>query len=317
MRNSYIRSWLFERMANQKHLLIIAGPTAVGKTALAIQLAKHFNTEIISADSRQVFKEISIGTAKPTKEEQDGVAHHLIDHISIRQPFSAGDFERETLKKLDELFKQHALVILCGGTGLYIDAVCKGFDEGLVSDEEVKREIEENYTEKGISWLQEEIKKLDPAYYASADINNPRRLIRALEVIILTNLPYSSFRKAQPAERNFATIKILVNEEREKLYERINQRVDQMMQKGFLEEAKSVYPHRQLNALNTVGYKELFDHLAGKTDLEKAIELIKQHTRNYAKRQLTWFRKDTEYETFAPTELEKIKAYVEVILQHS
>lgn len=304
-------------MSLQKHLLIIAGPTAVGKTTLSIQLAKYFNTEIISADSRQIFKEISIGTAKPTKEEQDGIPHHLLDHIHIQEPFSAGDFEREALKKLDELFKERSLVILCGGTGLYIDAVCKGFDEGLVSDEEVKRGIEETYKEKGISWLQEEIKKADPVYYESADINNPRRLMRALEVITLTNLPYSSFRKAQPAKRNFSTIKILVNEEREKLYERINRRVDQMMEKGFLEEAKSVFSNRQLNALNTVGYKELFDHLEGKTDLEEAIALIKQHTRNYAKRQLTWFRKDKEYETFSPNEFEKIKAYVEVILQHS
>jgi len=304
-------------MARQKHLLIIAGPTGVGKTSLSIQLAKHFNTAIISADSRQVYKEIAIGTAKPSKEEQQGVPHHLLDCISIHETFTAGDFEREALKKLDELFEQHQLVIMCGGTGLYIDAVCKGFDEGLVSDEEVKKQIEARYKEKGLAWLQEEVKNKDPEYFERSDANNPRRLMRALEVIILTGLPYSSFRKNKAAARDFSVIKVLIDEDREILYEKINKRVDAMMQAGFLEEAKSVHPFKHLNALNTVGYKELFDHLEGKTSLERAVELIKQHTRNYAKRQLTWFRKDKEYETFAPTDLEKIRSYTELILQHS
>jgi len=308
---------IFAVMAQQKHLLIIAGPTAVGKTALSIQLARHFNTEIISADSRQVYKEISIGTAKPSADEQAGIKHHFIDHISIHEKYTAGDYEREVLQKLDELFKEHSLVILCGGSGLFIEAVCKGFDEGLVTDPDVKKEIEEKYKQNGLAWLQEEIKKNDPVYFEAADIQNPRRLMRALEVITLTGLPYSSFRKSKSAERNFSVIKVLLNEDREILYEKINKRVDEMMANGFLQEAESVFSYRHLNALNTVGYKELFDHLEKKTSLEEAISLIKQHTRNYAKRQLTWFRKDAGYETFLPTDLEKIKAYTELILQHS
>ena len=264
-----------------------------------------------------MYKEISIGTAKPGIEEQQGIKHHFIDCISIQQPYSVGDYEKEVLKKLDELFKKHQLVIMCGGSGLFIDAVCKGFDEGLVTDVEVKNNIEEQYKEKGLSWLQEEIKKHDPVYFDKADINNPRRLMRALEIITITGLPYSSFRKNKTAERNFSVIKILVNEERERLYDKINRRVDKMMESCFLQEAESVYAYKNLNALNTVGYKELFDYLDKKTSLDKAIELVKQHTRNYAKRQLTWFRKDESYETFLPTDAEKIIAYVDLILQHS
>lgn len=304
-------------MSHQKHLLVIAGPTAVGKTALSVQLAKHFGTGILSADSRQIYKEMSIGTAKPTMEEQAGVKHHFIDHISIHQKYTAGDYERETLKKLEELFKEHSLVIMCGGSGLFIDAVCKGFDEGLVTDAEIKVTIEEQYKAKGLSWLQEEIKKLDPVYYEKADAQNPRRLMRALEVITLTGLPYSSLRKNKAADRDFNIIKVLINEDREILYEKINRRVDEMMEKGFLQEAEGVFSHRHLNALNTVGYKELFDHLEKKTSLEEAIALIKQHTRNYAKRQLTWFRKDTDYETFLPSDLEKIKSFTELIQRHT
>jgi len=304
-------------MAHQKHLLVIAGPTAVGKTALSVELAKHFGTEIISADSRQVYKEISIGTAKPTTDEQAGIPHHFVDHISIHDKYTAGDYEREVIKKLDQLFKVHSPVIMCGGSGLFIDAVCKGFDEGLVTDAEIKENIEEQYKAKGLSWLQEEIKKLDPVYYERSDVQNPRRLMRALEVITLTGLPYSSLRKNKTAERDFNIIKVLINEDREILYEKINKRVDEMMANGFLREAQSVFSYKNLNALNTVGYKELFDHLEKKTSLEDAVALIKQHTRNYAKRQLTWFRKDAEYETFLPSDFEKIKAFSELILQHS
>ncbi|MGZ6539968.1 MAG: tRNA (adenosine(37)-N6)-dimethylallyltransferase MiaA [Bacteroidia bacterium] len=304
-------------MARSKYLLIIAGPTAVGKTDLSIQLAKHFTTEIISADSRQVYKEISIGTAKPSVEEQQGVKHHFIDCISIHQNYTAGDFEKEVISKLDELFKTHDLVIMCGGSGLFIDAVCNGFDEGLVSDAETKKEINEEYNAKGLKWLQDEIAEHDPVYFNSADINNPHRLMRALEVIRLSGLPFSDFRKNKKAIRNFEAIKILINEEREVLYNKINRRVDLMMKNGLLEEAQNVYPYKNLNALNTVGYKELFDHFDKQTSLDKAVELIKQHSRNYAKRQLTWFRKNNDYEIFGPGDLEKIKAYVEIILQNS
>lgn len=304
-------------MMQQNYLLIIAGPTAIGKTAVSVALAQYFNTEIISADSRQVYMEISIGTARPSLEEQQGVAHHMLDCVSIEENFTAADFEREVIQKLDELFKTHRIVILCGGAGLYIDAVCKGFDEGLATDEDIKKEIGEEYKQKGLSWLQREVKEGDPQYFAGADTQNPRRLMRALEIIRLTGLPYSSFRKNEPAKRNFEPIKILLNEDREHLYMRINRRVDEMMQKGLLEEARRVHPYRNLNALNTVGYKELFDHFEGKTSLEEAVELIKQHTRNYAKRQLTWLRKDKEYQEFAPTDVEKIKAYVQIILENS
>jgi tRNA dimethylallyltransferase len=307
-------------MQNKKHLLIIAGPTAVGKTALSIQLAKHFSTEIISADSRQIYKELSIGTAKPSLAEQDGVKHHFVDHISIHQNYTAGDFEREAIKKLEELFAKHDLVIMCGGSGLFIDAVCNGFDEGLVSNPETKKKINEQYESKGVKglkWLQDEVERLDPKYFETADICNPHRLMRALEVIELSGFPFSDFRRNKKAERDFNVIKVLVNEDRDVLYEKINRRVDVMMKQGLLQEAESVYAHKNLNALNTVGYKELFEYLDKEISLEKAIELIKQHSRNYAKRQLTWFRKNNDYEVFAPQDLEKIKAFTEIILQNS
>ncbi|HEX7414650.1 MAG TPA: tRNA (adenosine(37)-N6)-dimethylallyltransferase MiaA [Bacteroidia bacterium] len=299
------------------HLLIICGATAVGKTTLSLQLAKHFNTEIISADSRQLYTEMNIGTAKPTQEEMQGIPHHFVGNISIHQNYTAGDYERDVINKLDELFTQHNLVIMCGGTGLYIDAVCKGFDAGLQSNEAIKKEITESYKQKGLTWLQNEVKKLDMVFYHQADINNPQRLMRALEVCLATGKPFSSFRKSVAVKRNFNVIKIFLNQERESLYTKINQRVDEMMTKGFLKEAGSLYPHKQVNALNTLGYKELFDFIENKTSLEKATELIKQHTRNYAKRQITWFKHDDDCTTFHPNEIEKIKAFVEVIRQHS
>jgi len=304
-------------MSKQKHLLIIAGPTAVGKTALSIQLAKHFNTEIISADSRQIYKELSIGTAKPSLEEQQGVKHHFIDYISIQQPYTAGDFERDALKKLDELFATHQLVIMCGGSGLFIDAVCNGFDEGLVSNAETKKKINELYEQKGLAWLQDEVERLDPVYFATADIANPHRLMRALEVIELSGFPFSDFRRNKKAERNFSVIKVLINEDRDVLYEKINLRVEEMMQKGLQKEVEGLYPYKDLNALNTVGYRELFEYMDDIHSLDRAVELIKQHSRNYAKRQLTWFRKNKEYEVFAPHDFEKIKSFTEIILQNS
>jgi tRNA dimethylallyltransferase len=304
-------------MPKGKFLLVIAGPTAVGKTELSIRLAKHFNAEILSADSRQMFREMSIGTAKPGTDELSQAKHHFIDHISIHDPYTAGTFEKEALEKLDSIFHKNDVAILCGGSGLYIDAVCNGFDEGLMSDAILKKKIKDLYAEKGMAWLQEEVKKKDPEYFSSADIKNPHRLMRALEVIKLSGKPYSSFRQNEKQTRGFTIIKILVNEDREKLYEKINRRVDKMFEKGLLKEVESLYPHRHLNALNTVGYKELFDYIEGKCSLEKANDLIKQHTRNYAKRQLTWFRKDTSYEVFEPSDFDKIRSYVEIILEHS
>ena len=299
-----------------KHLLIICGPTAVGKTAISVELSKHYNTEIISADSRQLYTEMSIGTAQPTLDEMQGIPHHLLDCISVQQTYTAGDYERDALKILDELFTKHNLVIMCGGTGLYIDAVCKGFDEGLESNEEIKKQIIEQYQQNGLIWLQEQVKELDIDFYKQADIQNPQRLMRALEVCKTTGKPYSSFRKNIAVKRDFNVIKVFIQEEREILYQRINQRVDKMMKDGLLKEAQTLYAYRYLNALNTVGYKELFGYFDQQTSLEKAVDLIKQHTRNYAKRQITWFKNDEDCTAFFPSEIEKIKAFTDIILQH-
>ncbi len=260
---------------------------------------------------------MSIGTAKPTHAEMQGVPHHFIDCISIHQHYTAGDYEQDVIKKLQELFTQHKPLIMCGGTGLYIDAVCKGFDEGLESNPEIKQEIIQQYNQNGLIWLQEQVKKHDIEFYSKADINNPQRLMRALEVCLTTGKPYSLFRKNVALKRDFNVIKVFINQDRESLYHKINQRVDEMMAAGFLAEAENLYPFKHLNALNTVGYKELFDYMENKTSLEKAIELIKQHTRNYAKRQITWFKNDENCTQFHPSDIEKIKAYTEIIIQNS
>jgi tRNA dimethylallyltransferase len=302
---------------DQKYLVVIAGPTGVGKTALAINLAKHFNTKILSADSRQFYKEMSIGTAKPTPVELAEAEHLFIDSLSIHDNYSIGDFEREAIKALNELFKDNQIIFLVGGSGLYINAVLYGVDEFENVSESTKEKVRKQYEEKGLTWLQEQIQSLDPEYYNTVDLNNPQRLQRALEVCLETGKPYSSFLSQNKKERDFEPIKILINTDREKLYERINKRVDQMIKEGLIEEAKTLYPNKNLNALNTVGYKELFSHFAGEMDLPAAIGLIKQKTRNYAKRQLTWFNNQDTYETFGPDDAEKIKAYIEIILQNS
>jgi tRNA dimethylallyltransferase len=302
---------------NQKYLVVIAGPTGVGKTALAINLAKHFSTKILSADSRQFYKEMSIGTAKPTPNELAEAEHLFIDSLSIHDNYSIGDFERDAIKALNELFKDHQIVFLVGGSGLYINAVLYGVDEFENVSDATKEKVRKQYEEKGLTWLQEQIQTLDADYYNTVDINNPQRLQRALEVCLETGKPYSSFLSQNKKERNFEPIKILINTDREKLYERINKRVDNMISEGLVEEAKALYPNKNLNALNTVGYKELFSHFAGEIELQAAIDLIKQKTRNYAKRQLTWFNNQDTYETFAPDDADKIKAYIEIILQNS
>jgi len=286
-----------------KSLLVIAGPTASGKTAIAIQLAQHYNTVIVSADSRQFYKEMSIGTAKPTSEELSAVKHYFIGSHSITENFSVGDYEKQSLALLDELFKIHDLVILVGGSGLYIKALCEGFDDIPQADPGIREELNREFAEKGIIVLQEELKKADPVFYGEVDPNNPQRIIRALEVYRNTGKPFSSYRKATVNKRPFRTVKIAVDLPREVLYERINRRVDDMVKQGLVEEVGSLLPFRQLNALNTVGYSELFDHFDGKTDLETAIELIKQNSRHFAKRQLTWFRKDTTMHWLMPGEI--------------
>ncbi len=302
---------------NQKYLVVIAGPTGVGKTALAISLAKYFNTKIISADSRQFYKEISIGTAKPSPSELKEAEHLFINSLSIHDNYSIGNFEKDVIKKLNELFNEYQIVFLVGGSGLYINAVLYGVDEFENVSEITKENVRKQYEEKGLIWLQEQIQNLDPKYYNSVDVNNPQRLQRALEVCLESGKPYSAFLNNNKKQRDFETIKILINTDREKLYERINKRVDNMISEGLVEEAKALIPHKNLNALNTVGYKELFAHFDGEMDLPSAIDLIKQKTRNYAKRQLTWFNNQDTYETFGSDDVEKIRAYIEIILQNS
>jgi tRNA dimethylallyltransferase len=293
-----------------KHLIVIAGPTAIGKTALGVLLAKTFKTVVISADSRQFFREMSIGTAKPSAAEMDGIPHYFIDSHSVSEPYNVGKYETEAIALLDELFTKHEAVIMAGGSGLYIDAVCKGFDELPEADAAIRNKIDELLEKEGIEALQKMLLQLDPVYYAQVDLKNPQRLSRALEVCMSSGKPYSALREGKIKARNFNCIKIGLNTDRELLYGRINKRVDSMMENGLLEEARAMLPYRTANALQTVGYKELFDHLDGKTDLPGAVELIKQNTRRFAKRQLTWFRRDEAIKWFEPGAAEKIIEYI-------
>ena len=277
-----------------KTLIVIAGPTASGKTAAAIQLAQHYHTVIVSADSRQFFREMSIGTAKPTEDELAAAPHYFINSHSITEPFSVGDFERECMQLLDELFKKHDVVILVGGSGLYIKAITEGFDELPTADPDIRDRLNTELAANGIAALQERLKQVDPTYYTEVDINNPQRVIRALEVYEATGNPISSYRKSIVNKRPFHIIKFGLDMPRAKLYNRINQRVDMMVNDGLVEEVAALTPYRHYNALNTVGYSELFEYFDGKTDMDTAISAIKQNTRRFAKRQLTWFRKDKE-----------------------
>ncbi len=270
------------------------GATASGKTSLAISLANQFHAEIISADSRQFYKELSIGTAKPTPKELSQASHHFVGNKSIHETYSAGDFEKDALRKLDELFLEKDIVVMVGGSGMYIDAVCKGFDPLPKATEVLRQTIIERYQEEGISYLQEKIKVLDPILYSSVDIQNPQRLMRALEVIETTGKPFSEFHKQEVKPRNFRIVTIGIDLPREFLYQRINQRVDDMIQLGLEDEVRQFVDQKNAYALRTVGYSEFFDYFEGKQSLPMTIELIKQHTRNFAKRQLTWFRRNTE-----------------------
>lgn len=302
--------------SSNKYLVVIAGPTAVGKTALAIELAKHYQTVVLSADSRQFYKELSIGTAKPTEEQLSEVPHFFINTKNIEELYGAGHFEKDVLKLLDEKFKDHSLVFMVGGSGLYIDAVLNGVDDFAEVPVEVREGLNKKFAENGIGWLQEELKKRDPDYYQSVDKNNPQRLIRALEVIEHTGLPYSGFLNKKENDRPFTAIKILVNLDRPELYQRINDRVDDMMKQGLLNEVKQFSDRKHLNALKTVGYKELYSFLEGDITLEAAVDKIKQHTRNYAKRQITWFKNKDEFEEFSPKDFAKISAYIDIIMSH-
>lgn len=289
-----------------KKLIVIVGPTGVGKTALSIELAQHFKTEVISADSRQIYKELEIGTAKPSEKEQQAVPHYFISSHSILENYSVGKYEQEAIQLFDRLYQNHDILILVGGTGLYVDAVCNGIDILPESDPDLRKQLEGLLEKNGIIILQQKLKELDPEYYNTVDFNNPHRLIRAIEVSIISGKPYSSFRKKSVVSRAFTPIKIGLNINRQELYERINQRVDKMIEAGLVNEAKSLFPYKHLNALQTVGYQELFDYFEEKISFEQAIDFIKQNSRRYAKRQLTWFKRDKDIFWFEPNEKEKI-----------
>lgn len=286
---------------------MISGPTAVGKTAFAIRLAQHFRTEIISSDSRQFYSEISIGTAKPSTAELDAVPHHFIGHVSIEQLYSAGDFERDALLRLEALFQLHDVVIMVGGSGLYNKAVCEGLDDMPRADEQLRAELQNLFEREGITALQQKLQSLAPGRYNSIDTQNTQRVMRAIEIA----LQEEHFAPVEKKARSFECIRIALNLPRELLYGRINQRVDQMMDAGLLDEARALSSRRQLNALQTVGYTELFEYLDGSITLARAVELIKQHTRNFAKRQLTWLRREQDLHWLEPGDTEAGIALIE------
>lgn len=297
-----------------KYLIVVTGPTASGKTTLSIALAKEFNTEVISADSRQFYKEMQIGTARPTEDELQGVPHHILGHISIHEHYNAGMFEKDALKILDKIFLKKNIAIVCGGSGMYVNALCYGLDKLPQQNEDIRNKLEKLLQEKGIEALQEKLKVLDAAYYEIVDLKNPHRLMRAIEVCMSTGIPYSQLRKNEKKERSFQILKIAIDWPREKLYERINQRVDLMFEQGLEKEAKKLFPYKNINALQTVGYQELFNYFEGKCSIEEAKQLIKQNSRRFAKRQLTWFRKDKEIKWFKPEEINNIIPYLQTII---
>ncbi len=285
-----------ERSVHKKTLLVICGPTAIGKTALAIDVAKRLQTEIISADSRQFYREMSIGTAKPSAAELAEVPHHFINNLSIHDHYTAGMYEKEVLPLLGQLFEQHHVVVMVGGSGLFIRVVCEGFDD--FQDDVITDDLKERVRALTLEQMQQEVARLDPAFYAVVDKQNPRRLQRALEVIYGTGQKYSEQRSGEKAQRSFDIVKVGLELERSALNDRINHRVDQMLTDGLWAEAEALYPHKHLQPLQTVGYQEIFDAIDGKTTRAQAIELIKQNTRQYAKRQMTWFKKDGEVRWF-------------------
>lgn len=296
---------------NHKYLIVIGGPTASGKTKVAINIAEHFNTAVLSADSRQFYREMNIGTAKPSDDELKTVTHHFINSLSIHDEYSVGDFEKDAIRLLEEIFSDKDVAVMAGGSGLFIKAVCEGLDEFPEVPAEINQQLEKEFAEHGLAFLQNELKEKDPDYYQQVDLSNHQRLLRALSVCRASGQPFSSFRSNNKVHRQFIPIYILLEWEREQLYERINLRVDQMMEMGQLTEAKSLFPYRHLNALQTVGYQELFDHFEGKMTLEEAVIMIKQNSRRYAKRQMTWFRRDKHWRSFSPSETTEMIDYIE------
>jgi tRNA dimethylallyltransferase len=294
----------------QKNLVIIVGPTAVGKTPVAIALAKHFSIEILNADSRQVYREMKIGTNVPSQKQLATVKHHFIGHRSVQEYYNASIFEFEVLELLDKLFSHYDMVLMTGGSGMYVNAVCNSIDDFPTIDPAIRTKLSASFQQHGIQWLRQQVKEVDPVFYSQVDTCNPKRLLKALEIVTMTGQPYSSFLTRQKKEREFGIMLIGLTIEREILYDNINHRVDDMIREGLVEEVKGLIPFRELNALNTVGYKELFDYFDGKITLGEAIGLIKQHTRNYARRQLTWFRRNKEIQWFRPEKENTIIDYI-------
>ncbi len=293
-----------------KSLVIILGPTGIGKTDLSIDIANEFETEIISSDSRQIYKELKIGTAVPTDEQLKKIKHHFIGNKSIYDYYNASMFELEVLEVLNELFSNLDYVVMTGGSGMYINAVCDGIDDLPTIDQELREDLIKQHKEEGIESLRLQLKMLDPKSYSKIDLKNPKRILKALEVSIQTGKPYSSFLSESKKKRNFNIIKIGLQRDRDELYERINLRVDQMIDDGLIDEAKRFYKDRHLNSLNTVGYKELFEFFDEKTTQKKAIELIKRNSRHYAKRQISWFSRDKEIVWFNPDKKEEIIEFI-------
>ncbi|HRI79788.1 MAG TPA: tRNA (adenosine(37)-N6)-dimethylallyltransferase MiaA [Cyclobacteriaceae bacterium] len=295
----------------RKTLIVVVGPTAVGKTGLAIRLAIHFQTEIVSADSRQIYKELEVGTAKPLPDELNAVKHHFINTKSVEEEYDAGTYGLEASQVIDSLFKQHDLVILCGGSGLYVKSIIEGFDDLPEIPDTVRKQVRQEYDSKGLSWLQQEVALQDPEYYEVVDRKNPQRLMRALEVIRGSGQPFSGYHSKNKADLPFDVLKIGLELERPVLYEKIDNRMDEMIRNGLFEEAERFFNQRHLNALQTVGYREIFGFLEGAYGKEEAIRLLKRNSRHYAKRQLTWFRKDSDIHWFKPDDWQGIVNYID------
>ncbi len=292
-------------MSDKKNtVVIVCGPTAVGKTAVAIELAKYFHTQIISADSRQCFKELNIGVAKPSLDELNSVTHHFINSHSIHENVNAGVFETYALNAVNEIFQQNNIAIMVGGTGLYIKSFCEGMDTMPAIDLSIREKIKQQYESNGLLWLQEQLQSKDPVFWQTAEQQNPQRLMRALEIVEATGQSNIDFRKGDKQQRDFDIFKIGLTLPREILYTRINNRVDTMMEQGLLNEVENLIPQKSLNALQTVGYKEFFNYFEGSSTLENAVEELKKNTRHYAKRQMTWFKKDESVQWFQPNEIE-------------
>lgn len=291
-------------------LIVIVGPTGSGKTSLSIDIARHYSSPIISTDSRQVYRGMAIGTAQPSQEELAAAEHHFIADREIFDDFNCGRYEQEALARLEELFRQHDIVVAVGGSGLYIQALCEGLDALPEADDTLRRELKHRLETEGIDSLVEQLRELDPKYVSEVDVYNPQRIVRALEVCLISGKPYSELRSGGVAKRQFDIIKIGTDMDREVLYERINRRVDIMLREGLLEEVKRLLPYRHLNALQTVGYREFFDYFDGKCSLEESVELLKRNSRRYAKRQMTWFRRDESIAWFSPDKVEDIIEYI-------